>query len=120
MRHTLFYVLTGLLCLILSIYILRNIRENFKGNTGEGLDYRDSNSTNCRDLGKASDACFWCKGKKHNMPIDYMEHQLDKMAGPFAEMLDKNPCAIEILKNAINNNIEIKDTLKTIIETILE
>jgi hypothetical protein len=120
MRYTLFYVLIGLLCLILSIYILRNIRENFEEDNDEGLDYKDSSATNCKDPGKASNACFWCKGKKHIMTIEFMEKKLEQMAKPYTEILDNNPCAIEIFKDAMYKNTEIKNTLKTIIETILE
>jgi hypothetical protein len=130
MKNTIFYVLIGLLCLTISIYILRNMRESFKGkdkddkekkeNNESNLDYKDSSATKCNDPSLASEACLWCKGKKHNTTIEYMEKNLQQMVKSYSEILDDNPCGIEIFQTTISKNKKLKNTLKKIIETILK
>jgi hypothetical protein len=122
MRHTLFYVLIGLLCLTISIYILRNIRENFKGeDNDEELDYKDSSAKNCKNPSdETSEACYWCKGKKHDSTIESIGKQMEDMVEKFADFVENNPCAIDKFQSAISKNKEVKKTLKKIIETILK
>jgi hypothetical protein len=122
MRHTLFYILIGLLCLIISIYILRNIRENFKEEgEDEELDYKDSSAKNCKNPSdESSEACFWCKGKKHDSTIESIENSTEGMVEKFAEFVENNPCYVDKFQSTISKNKKVKNTLKKFIETILK